>query len=159
MRLVERRLEQGEQTTEMIPVPLPFPSPIADASRPAKKENDKKNGKLEAPRTGVEIVHSEKRQGTIYHTVRDLRNGNLIKNVTRKSARKLWHYAITQVESGTPKSNEIKWRGKIAVLNQRKKGDNVWYDLAMRDNGDIHFYFGVTDSGLNDEWLRLIQEQ
>lgn len=161
VRLVELRLERGDQETETIPLPLPlpFPSPMTDAPRPDKKEGDRKSSKLEAPRTGVEIVESEKRQGTIYHTVRDLRNGNLIKNVTRKSARKLWHYAITQVESGTPKPNEIKWRGKIAVLNQRKKGDNVWYDLAMRDNGDIHFYFGVTDSGLNDEWLKLIQEQ
>ena len=66
------------------------------------------------PRTGVEIVESEKREGTYYHTVRDLRNGNLIKNVTRSSARKLWHYAITQKESGEPKMEKIRcttiWR-------------------------------------------------
>ena len=157
VRLVERRLEQGERET--IPLPLPVPGPVTAVPKPDKKEGDKKNGKLDAPRTGVEIVDSQKRQGVVYHTVRDLRNGNLIKNVTRKSARKLWHYAITQVESGAPKKDEIKWRGKIAVLNQRKKGDNVCYDIAARDNGDIHIYYGVTDSGLNDEWLALIQNQ
>ncbi|MCB9418465.1 MAG: putative DNA binding domain-containing protein [Ardenticatenaceae bacterium] len=158
VRLVERRLERAEGETEAIPLPLPYPVPPVEAPRPEKKEGEKKSRSLEAPRTGVEIVNSEKRQGIVYHTVRDLRNGSLIKNVTRKSARKLWHYAITQVESGAPKPNEIKWRGKIAVLNQRKKGDNVWYDLAFRDNSDVHIYYGVTDSGLNDEWLKLIQE-
>jgi hypothetical protein len=159
VRLVERRLEQGDRETEAIPLPLPLPVPAAPAVQAEKKESGKKSGKLDAPRTGVEIVNSEKRQGIIYHTVRDLRNGNLIKNVTRKSARKLWHYAITQVEAGPPKPDQLKWRGKIAVLDQRKKADNVWYDLAVRDNGDIHIYYGVTDSGLNDEWLALIQEQ
>ena len=159
VRLVERRLEQGGHEADAIPLPLPIPSPVMPMPKTDKKENGKKSGKLDAPRTGVEIVDSEKRQGTVYHTVRDLRNGNLIKNVTRKSARKLWHYAITQVEAGPPKPDELKWRGKIAVLDQRKKGDNVWYDLAVRNNGDIHIYFGVTDSGLNDEWLALIQEQ
>jgi hypothetical protein len=112
----------------------------------------------EPPRTGVEIVESEKRKGTYYHTVRDLRNGNLIKNVTRSSARKLWHYAITKVESGTPKPSEISWQGNIAVLDIRKKNDNVWYDLAMRENDTVHFFYGVTDSGLNDNWLSLIEK-
>jgi hypothetical protein len=113
---------------------------------------------VEPPRTGVEIVESEKRKGTYYHTVRDLRNGNLIKNVTRSSARKLWHYAITKVESGTPKPSEISWQGNIAVLDVRKKNDNIWYDLAMRENDTLHFFYGVTDSGLNENWLSLIEK-
>ena len=113
----------------------------------------------ETPRTGVEIVESEKRKGTYYHTVRDLRNGNLIKNVTRSSARKLWHYAITIVEEGgVPKASEIAWQGNIAVLDVRKKNDNVWYDLAMREGDTIHYFYGVTDSGLNDNWLALIEK-
>ena len=47
-----------------------------------------------APRTGVEVVSVEKRNGGRYYTLRDLRNGNIVKNVTRTSARRLWHYAI-----------------------------------------------------------------
>ena len=113
---------------------------------------------VEPPRTGVEIVESEKRKGTYYHTVRDLRNGNLIKNVTRSSARKLWHYAITKVENGEPKPSEISWQGNVAVLDVRKKNDNVWYDLAMRDSDDIHYFYGVTDSGLNENWLSLVEK-
>ena len=106
----------------------------------------------------VEIVKSEKRKGTMYHTVRDLRNGNLIQNVTKSSARKLWHYAISQTEEGKPNPKEIKWHGNMAVLSRREKGDNIWYDLALRDNGSVHIYYGVTDSGLNDDWLALVGE-
>jgi hypothetical protein len=65
--------------------------------------------------------HSEKRKGTYYHTLRDLRNGNLIKNVTRSSARRLWHYAITKVESDPFKEKDIKWHGDMALLNKRSK--------------------------------------
>jgi len=161
VRLVERRLgrAEGETTTVPLPLPMPIPVPTPSAAKSEKTNDNKRKGKLDAPRTGVEIVSSEKRQGVIYHTVRDLRNGNLIKNVTRKSARKLWHYAIAQTEAGAPKAKDIQWQGNIAIIDERKKHDNVWYDLAMRDNGDIHYYYGVTDSGLNDDWLALIQKQ
>ena len=158
VRLVERGLGQVESERAVVPLPLPPPVPATDG-KIEEGDKDKAEARVDAPRTGVEIVHSEKRQGTIYHTVRDLRNGNLIKNVTRKSARKLWHYAITQVEAGAPKPDSIQWQGNLAVLGQRKKHDSVWYDLALRDDGDIHYYYGVTDSGLNDDWLALIQKQ
>lgn len=109
------------------------------------------------PRTGVEIVNSEDRDGTIYHTVRDLRNGNLIKNVTRSSARKLWHYAITRTEAGVPSPEKIEWHGNLAFLNLRRRDNHVWYDLAMRDQDGVHFYYGVTDSGLNEEWMDMVE--
>ncbi|HUM70100.1 MAG TPA: transcriptional regulator, partial [Chloroflexota bacterium] len=121
------------------------------------KPDSKPTTQIEPPRTGVEVVESEKRQGAYYHTVRDLRNGSLIKNVTRSSARKLWHYAISQVEAGQPKPKEIRWQGNIALINKREKDDNVWYDLALREADTIHVYYGVTDSGLNDAWLPLIE--
>jgi hypothetical protein len=157
VRLVGRGLNQ--ETPEPIATlpPLPVAEPIP-TSMPVAAKTDGKTGKqIEPPRTGVEVVESEKRQGTYYHTVRDLRNGNLIKNVTRSSARKLWHYAITQVETGQPRPKEIKWQGNIALINQREKDDNVWYDLALRDGESIHVYYGVTDSGLNDAWLPLVE--
>lgn len=154
VRLVERGLNQ--EVPEPIGVLPPLPAPPAPPT--ASKSGNGKTGKhIDPPRTGVEVVESEKRKGAIYHTVRDLRNGNLIKNVTRSSARKLWHYAITQVEGGLPKEKDIRWQGKIALLNQREKDDNVWYDLALREGDNVHYYFGVTDSGLNDEWLPLIE--
>lgn len=156
VRLVARGL--GEEAEEKEPITVPVvPMPMSP-TRADRSNLGKSSKKIEPPRTGVEIVRSEKREGTIYHTVRDLRNGNLIKNVTRSSARKLWHYAITQVEAGPPKEEEIDWHGDIAIIDQRQKYDDTWYDLALRENGDIHFYYGVTDSGLNDEWMKLIEE-
>jgi hypothetical protein len=159
VRLVERRLlgESGELVSS--PPPLAVETrekPVAPP--PASKIKDVPAERLPPPRTGVEIVSSEERNGTIYHTVRDLRNGNLIKNVTRSSARKLWHYAITRTEDGVPAKESIKWQGNVAFLSQRRRDNYVWYDLAMRDNQGTHVYFGVTDSGLNDEWLKLVEQ-
>ena len=150
VRLVDNT---NEQTAESVPEILPPLPPIGQL-----QAHKSPSAVAEPPRTGVEIVESEKRKGTYYHTVRDLRNGSLIKNVTRSSARKLWHYAITKVESGTPKLSDISWKGNIAVLDVRKKNDNVWYDLAMRDNDTVHFFYGVTDSGLDENWLSLIEK-
>ncbi len=156
VRLVERGLRN--ETHNPITVPQTPVSTTVEKEKPISPQNGRKKQKFVSPRTGVEIVNSQKRKGTLYHTVRDLRNGNLIKNVTKSSARKLWHYAITKVESGDPDKKKIKWQGDIAILSQRKRDENVWYDLALRKNDDIHIYYGVTDSGMNEEWLKLIEE-
>src|SRR5690606_38214153 len=58
----------------------PAPSPLAQA--PAQPAG------IDAPRTGVEIIATEERKGVKYHVMRDLRNGNVVKNVTRSSARR-----------------------------------------------------------------------
>jgi PHP family Zn ribbon phosphoesterase len=158
VRLVERTLKE-EVDHRVITVPrlpstnLPTLPDLSDLS------DNGSSSAVEPPRTGVEIVKSENRQGTIYHTVRDLRNGNLINNVTRSSARKLWRYAITKVEEGFPDPQKIEWHNDLAVLNVRKKHEHVWYDLALRDGESINVYFGVTDSGLNDKWMELVEKQ
>ncbi|MCA9966481.1 MAG: putative DNA binding domain-containing protein [Anaerolineales bacterium] len=150
---IERPFVEAEKAE-----PAPRESAITYTPTPATPATAKKPA-IESPRTGVEVVDTQKREGVVYHTVRDLRNGNLIKNVTRSSARKLWHYAITQAEAGKPKPNDIKWRNNMAVLSQRQKGDSTWYDLALRDGGEVHIYYGVTDSGLNEAWLGLIENK
>lgn len=156
VRMVERTVQQEQpvaRETAETPAPTPAPAP----PQPVRSSSGRGRASVEPPRTGVEIVESEKRQGTIYYALKDLRNGNIIKNVTKSSARKLWHYAITQQESGAVKPERIQWKNNMAVLNTRKKGDNTWYDLAMRDGRDIHIYYGVTDSGLNDDWIALVE--
>ncbi|MEI2608386.1 MAG: RNA-binding domain-containing protein [Candidatus Promineifilaceae bacterium] len=153
VRLVERRLgREGMtpvKTAAAAVIPPPPVPPTMSESAP---------GEIASPRTGVEVVESQKRSGTVYHVLRDLRNGNLIKNVTQSSARKLWHYAIQQAEVGGPKLDHIRWQGNRALVNKRVKDGNTWYDLALRDpEGTIHIYYGVTDSGLDDAWLKLIE--
>jgi hypothetical protein len=67
-----------------------------------------------SPRTGVEVVSMEEREGTRFFTVRDLRNGNVVKNVTPNSARRLWHYALSQymqILLNLTQAN-IQWVGK-----------------------------------------------
>lgn len=160
IRLVERRVR--EELGPPTPIPPQETYPIAEIDKtelPAVADIERTlDEEIAIPRTGVQIVASEKRNGTIYHTVRDLRNGNLIKNVTKTSARKLWHYAITQVEAGIPSPDDINWHGKVALVNQRSRDKHVWYDLALRDEDGVHVYYGVTDSGLNETWLKLVNE-
>jgi hypothetical protein len=110
------------------------------------------------PRTGVEVVDSEERNGTRYYTMRDLRNGNVVKNVTKSSARRLWHYAIKQVMSLPKDLNKapIAWQGDIGVLHEQRRGKRKRYDLAQRTPDGIRVYFGVTEDGIEDEWKRLV---
>ena len=113
-------------------------------------------GHIDPPRTGVEIVETEERKGTLYHTMRDLRNGNVVKNVTRKSARRLWHYAITQVEDHPADANKVEWRGDIGLIKRRKYAGRSRYDLVQRENGKLRVYYGVTEDGIHGEWARLV---
>jgi len=113
-------------------------------------------GRVEPPRTGVEIVATEEREGVLYHTMRDLRNGNVVKNVTRKSARKLWRYAITQAEDHPVDPDQLKWEGDIALIRKREWGGQARYDLAQRGEGKVRIYYGVTDEGIHGPWARLV---
>ena len=171
VRLVERKLSQsGGNGTRFTPPsppavqPQPQPQPQPQMATKAQPATSKRSRREDArtttpPSTGVEIVESEERKGTIYHTVHDLRNGNRIKNVTRSSARKLWHYAITQTEDNPAEKQNVDWHGNIALLDVRSRDKHTWYDLAMRTGDGIRVFYGVTDSGLNEEWMQLIEEK
>ena len=111
-----------------------------------------------APKTGAEIVAVEEREGVQYFTVRDLRNGNVVKNVTESSARRLWHYAITQYLK-LPKDVRkaaSSWEGELGLLGTRGRGKSRRYDLAQAANGSTRLYFGVTEDGIHGEWKRLV---
>jgi hypothetical protein len=100
----------------------------------------------------VEIIGSEQRKGVMYHVMRDLRNGNVVKNVTRSSARRLWHYAITEKESNPVQPDKVEWRGDIGLWKRYKRGGTVRYDLVQRVNGELRVYYGVTDDGMHGPW-------
>lgn len=129
---------------------------VRRALMPPQEMAEPRRGRIESPRTGVEIVATEKRQGVLYHTMRDLRNGNEVKNVTRKSARKLWHYAITQVEEHPVDPGRLQWEGEIALVRKRERGGQARYDLAQRDGDRVRVYYGVTDDGIHGPWARLV---
>jgi hypothetical protein len=126
----------------------------AVANLPATTAFEPSHTLVAPPRTGVEIVASEKRNNQLYHTVRDLRNGNVVKNVTRSSARALWRYAITEAE--TANKDAIHWQGDLALLKKQGKGDNLRYDLAQRTPEGIRVYYGVTEDGIHGDWKRVV---
>ncbi len=113
---------------------------------------------LHSPRTGVEVVGDEVRGETRYFVMKDLRNGNVVKNVTESSARRLWAYAISQFIK-LPKNlerSEIAWTGEIGILKQYKQGKRQRFDLAQKAPEGIKVYFGVTEDGIHGEWRQLV---
>jgi hypothetical protein len=164
VRMVERGLSLRAPRPVMVEEPpaagrAPEPTPQPRRTEPDRAQPAGNGRGYEPPRTGVEIVDSQERDGVVYHTLRDLRNGNLVNNVTRASARRLWHYAITQVETAPPDLSAAQWRHNVAVLNRRQKGNMTLYDLAVREGDRVHIYYGVTDGGLDESTLALVGEQ
>jgi hypothetical protein len=111
-----------------------------------------------SPRTGVEVVVVDEREGSRYYTMRDLRNGNVVKNVTRTSARRLWHYAITEYAKLPPDLSQVKvqWYGNLGLLYSHKQGKITRYDLVQRTPQGYRYYFGVTDDGIHGAWKLLV---
>lgn len=106
-----------------------------------------------APRTGVEVVSTENRNGVPYHSMRDLRNGSVVHNVTRYSARRLWYYAIMRHEAGAPDPAEIIWSGEVGLWHRVKRANVLRYDLVSREpDGSLRLYYGVTEDGISGPW-------
>ena len=75
----------------------------------------------------------EERKGKRYYTMCDLRKGNEVHNVTRASARRLWHYAITEAEKAQRAADrDITWQGDIGLVKEYKQSGHQRYDLAQR---------------------------
>ena len=138
--------------------PTPQPEPVREQPRPVQPEPAEEPAADNPPRTGVEIVRVEERDGVPYYTMRDLRNGNEVKNVTRASARRLWHYAITQHSQLPPDLNHarVQWSGDLGLLGSQRQGKLVRYDLIQRTPKGFRVYFGVTDDGIHGRWKALV---
>ena len=90
---------------------------------------------------------------------RDLRNGSVVKNVTRSSARKLWHYAISAKESGALNPEHVSWQGDVGLWRKTHKGGATRYDLVQRGEGGLRVYYGVTEDGIHGVWRRLLEAE
>jgi hypothetical protein len=108
----------------------------------------------EDPRTGVEVIEVVVRGGKSFYTVRDLRNGNIVKNVTQASARRLWHYAITKYGETAShlEHSDIQWRGNYGLIKQYTQGKTQHYDLILRLEDGFRYFFGVTPDGIHGNW-------
>lgn len=142
--LVKRSLKTREETPEVAPTP---PEPVVSAN----------NGISPEPKTGVEIVAKEMRKGKHYYSLRDLRNGDIVHNVTRSSARKLWQYALMEHETNQVDATRVEWLGDIGLWKKYKRGGQTRYDLVQRQpDQTLHIYYGVTDDGIHDHWQKLL---
>ncbi len=111
------------------------------------------------PRTGVEIVESTLLDGVRYHAMRDLRNLKIVQNVTRDSARRLWRYAITQLEMHPCREEDVAWDGasnRGYWKSYKPRGGDVRYNLVYRHDDHLHVFYGVTDEGIDEGWRNVL---
>jgi hypothetical protein len=153
VNLVRRGLGQSQLQVpasaprlEAAAVPAPVPTVVQPAS-----------SVTEPPRTGVEVVAVDERDGLMYYTLKDLRNNNVVKNVTHVSARRLWHYAIKQYAKLPVDLSQvvIQWEGELGLLRRYKEGKNFRYDFVQHLPEGNRFYYGVTEDGIHGMWKRL----
>jgi Schlafen, AlbA_2 len=153
--LVRRGISQSPQEMEAKAAPAPPQhQPSVQSASPTHE--------LETPpKTGVEVVSMDERNGVHYYTVRDLRNGNVVKNVTRQSARRLWHYAISSYADLPDDLSQagIQWQGELGLLSQHKLGKIVRFDLIQRTPQGKRYYFGVTEDGIHGGWKQLVGQE
>jgi hypothetical protein len=129
------------------------------AAQPAKRVTVQATDALavQPPRTGVEVTGVQERKGNRYYTMCDLRKGNEVHNVTRASARRLWHYAIVESEKVQGNHAAITWHGELGLVKSYKQSGRQRYDLAQRSGrGKVRVYYGVTDDGLHGEWKTIL---
>lgn len=133
------------------------PVPPAETRAPAEEPAPvPETQAITPPKTGVEIVVSEERNGTRYYSMRDLRNGNIIHNVTRRSARKLWQYAIREHQEHPVEPKQVEWHGRLGLWKNYKWGGKQRYDLVLRQpDGQLCVYYGVTEDGIHGPWREL----
>jgi len=153
VQLVRRALRQASGQALQ---PAPHPEEEAPAEEEAAVEE--RSHVVEPPKTGVEIVETVERKGTLYHIMKDLRNGNEVRNVSRSSARRLWQYAIAQKEQHPVQVDQVTWRGDIGLWKRKQRAGKVRYDFVQRDAEDqLHVYYGVTEDGIHGPWREFLE--
>jgi hypothetical protein len=142
-------------------IPVPVETAPAPEAEPQPKVVVEVEGIVPPPRTGVEVVAVEEREGGRYFTLRDLRNGNVVKNVTRTSARRLWHYAITRFSRYPSDLSQagIQWQGNLGLVLSYKQGKSMRFDLVQRTPQGYCYYFGVTEDGIHGPWAGLVGQE
>jgi hypothetical protein len=158
VNLVSRRLHSLPVTQQAAPARVNPPNGQANPSmQPALSEIESNTD----PRTGVEVVTTVIRNGKSFYTLRDLRNGSTVKNVTTASARRLWHYALTKYNEITPaiEKENINWQGDYGLLRQYSQGKFTHYDLIQRTTAGYRYFFGVTIDGIHGPWKAFLPEE
>jgi hypothetical protein len=125
---------------------------------PPREEADAEAGPRVAPRNGVEIVEATEVDGVRHFTMRDLRNDQITRNVTPQTARSLWAQAIREFEKGTPASERILWIDDLGYWKSVRisNGERRYHLVARDPAGQMRFFFGVSEDGLDERWRQVI---
>ena len=146
--LFRSRKTKSSTTSELLPV-----SPSEEENFPSSALV---SDEIVLPRVGVEILSVDETRGAPTYTIKDLRNGGIIRNVTSKSARKLWSYAIVQRETNPVDAARVQWAGDVGVWQSDKRAGKVRYDLALRSGEVIRVFYGVTEDGMGGPWQQFL---
>ena len=157
-----------DQTPSSTPLDLPAAAePVSEAASGDETDDmtadalalvTSDDGALRPPRVGVEIMETEAGRGSTSYVIKDLRNGGVIRNVTPKSARKLWSYAIAQHETNPLQEERVQWIGDLGLWQASKRAGKMRYDLVQRIGDTLHVYYGVTEDGMSGPWRQFLQE-
>ena len=129
------------------------------ADEPTKDNGAATEDAFYLPQVGVEIIESQQRNGHKVHSIRDMRNGHVIKNVTRRGSRKLWNYAIQQHEDRPVNDKKVQWQGDVGLVAVDKRAGKTRYDLALREKEQIRVFYGVTEDGMEGRWTTFLQDE
>ncbi len=123
------------------------------AARAAPGDQQPSEVPFEVPRSGVEIVASQQRDGEWYHSMCDLRTGKVIDNVTRWSSRDLWKYAIMEHEQSGGLPHGFAWVGHLGA-RRSQIGPTARYDLAVKlEDGRTRVFYGVSRQAVPQSWM------
>ena len=159
---VVRLVEQGLQLAHPTPPsePEPPPAPLVSDTLTQHPSEEPRSNVVTVPKTGVEVVGTEKRNGQNYYIMCDLRTGNIVHHVKQESARKLWQYAIKQRESNPIDEGKIQWASipdAIGLWRVYKRGQDTRYDLVMRGETGMRVFYGVSEAGMDGAWLQFVE--
>jgi len=176
----QRMAEEETSAPAEPPPPVPASAPALHfaqqvaVQQATAAEQERQQERTPVPRTGVEIIASIERNGLIYHTVRDLRNRRVVRNVTRESARRLWRYAILQAEQHPVDLGDVRWDapdGRFGFWKGYRQPEGMRrYNLiyresaGQRNNGPngteggerLRVFYGVTEEGIDERWRAVL---
>lgn len=144
--------QAAQEAAEALQAPPPEVRVTAEMPALQLQVMNEVDGVTGPPRAGVEIVSTEQKGDNRHYAMRDLRNGNIVKNVTRASARRLWHYAITQRETNPVNESAVQWLGDFGLWQCYHRAGEMRYDLVQREEGGLRVYYGVTENGMHGPW-------
>lgn len=149
---------EPERRVEPIPAQQKPGQRASTPTQPAEPAREESSVPL--PSIGVELVSMEERKGGRYFAIRDLRNGNVVQNVTIHSARKLWSYAINQHLTHLGGPEDVTWRGDLGLWQAARRAKKLRYDLALRmPDGKVRVFYGVTGDGMTGPWAQFLLEE